>query len=279
MHRGWTKDWRKKLDHPLYSHPLVWHYFGFCVTMANIEDKLWMAGDQLITVKRGSFVTSFQKSSKATGLSFQNIRTAQKKLQLLEMISQKSTNKFTVITVCNYETYQCAESGGQQTTNKRLTNDQQTTNKRLTTTKEAKELKERIRKEKNNSNSVPEVSAELEKNFELFWKEYPNEGGSKKGKGTAKDWFISNLTLEESEKVITAARNYKADGVKPRNVLIFLRGKVRKSEQDWDWKDWIEAEKGGSSAGNNGHLSQPSNYGQRRFGTTAEVDLDEPPGV
>ena len=170
MRRGWTKSWRKKLDHPLYRCPLVWHYFDFCVSKANIKDKEWMVGDSLIVIKRGSFVTSLEKTSSATGLSFQNIRTAQKKLQKLGMISQKATNKFTVITVCNYELYQCAENDAQQTTNKQTTNKQQTNNKQLTTTKEGKERKEGERNiskdcsEFKNLNSKPTGSGAEDKN-------------------------------------------------------------------------------------------------------------------
>ena len=128
MRRGWTKSWRKKLDHPLYRCPLVWHYFVFCVSKANIKDKEWMVGDSLIVIKRGSFVTSLEKTSSATGLSFQNIRTAQKKLQKLGMISQKATNKFTVITVC----ITSFTSAQKMTPNKQLTNKQQTNNKQTT---------------------------------------------------------------------------------------------------------------------------------------------------
>jgi len=37
MHRGYIKDWRKSLDHPLFKKPLIWHFWGYCLKKAQLQ--------------------------------------------------------------------------------------------------------------------------------------------------------------------------------------------------------------------------------------------------
>ena len=76
-------------------------------------------------------------------MSLQVVRTLLKKFELTNEIIVKSTNKFTMLTICKYECYQDESN----TTNKQLTNKQQTTNKQLTTNKNEKNNKENIYRE------------------------------------------------------------------------------------------------------------------------------------
>lgn len=112
---------------------------------ANHSAKKWND----IVIERGQFVTSYESLQKGTGLSLQQIRTIFNKLKE-EEITIKTTNKYSLITIVNYDKYQ----GEITTTNKQtnnqedeiLTNNQQTTNKQLTTNKNNKNKKN----EKNN---------------------------------------------------------------------------------------------------------------------------------
>jgi hypothetical protein len=71
-------------------------------------------------------------------MSERSVRTCLDKLEQTREIAIKSTNRFSVITVCKYASYQLKEKpSDQQNANKRPTNDQQTT-----TTIEGKEGKE-----------------------------------------------------------------------------------------------------------------------------------------
>lgn len=68
-----------------------------------------------------------------TNLTPQTIRTCLNRLKSTNEITSKSTNKFTIITICNYDSYQAqnfsANKQINKQTNKQLTNKQQTTNK------------------------------------------------------------------------------------------------------------------------------------------------------
>lgn len=130
---GFIKLHRKLLEWEWYSDEKVTRLFIHCLLKANYIDKKW----QGIIIKRGSFITSYQKLSGETGLSVQSVRTCINKLKSTGELTGLSHTQYTIISINQYDDYQ--ETNKQ--TNKRLTNDQQTTNKQLTTTKERKKDK------------------------------------------------------------------------------------------------------------------------------------------
>lgn len=120
---------------------LEWQWWGkaemvklwlYLLLSANIEDKKW----QGIEIKRGQLVTSVQHLTETLHLTTQQVRTALKRLQDGGEITTKTTNQFTLITICNYRIYQDYNPTQQQTNNKPITNEQQTNNKPITTTKQ-----------------------------------------------------------------------------------------------------------------------------------------------
>ncbi len=104
-------------------------------------------------IPRGSFVTSLDSLAKELGLSVQEIRTALKHLISTGELTSKSTNKYRIITVVNYEMYQQVN----KQPNSPLTGNQQATNNQLTTIEEYIEYKTNT-EYKNNSvcNNTPE---------------------------------------------------------------------------------------------------------------------------
>ena len=61
-------------------------------------------------------------------MSVQEVRTAMNHLELTGHITRKSTNRFSIVTIANWELYQLEDeqpTNNQQTTNKQLTNNQQ----------------------------------------------------------------------------------------------------------------------------------------------------------
>lgn len=81
------------------------------------------------TIMPGQSVIGLNALSDKLGLSVQQVRTALKKLEKTGEIIKKTTNKFTVVTVANWELYQLDD----EIDNKQVTNEQQTSNKRATT--------------------------------------------------------------------------------------------------------------------------------------------------
>lgn len=131
---GFIKLHRQLLDWEWYKDLPVRILFEHCLLKANYKTKNW----QGIVIEVGSFVTSFENLAFETGLTVQQVRTAIKKLKSTGEITSKSTSRYSIITIKNWNDFQ--ESNTQD--NKQITNEQQTNNKQITTTKESKERKE-----------------------------------------------------------------------------------------------------------------------------------------
>lgn len=116
---------RKILDWQWFSEPKVLHVFLYLLLKANHKPSYWRG----VLVDRGQHITSYETIANATGLSVQNTRTSVRKLIFSKEITCKSTNKFTLVTIVNWDLYQF---NNEKLTSK-LTNNQQTTNKQLTT--------------------------------------------------------------------------------------------------------------------------------------------------
>jgi len=102
-------------------------------------------------VKRGQLITGRKKLSEKTGISERTIRTCLSRLQETGEISIKATNKFSLITICNYETYQgvSSQNDPQPTSNRPAIDQQPTTNNN----------------DKNNNNEEEEEKKEEKKKF------------------------------------------------------------------------------------------------------------------
>lgn len=124
---GWIKIHRKFLDWEWFNKSEAVHLFMYMLLKANHKDAKW----QGIELKRGEFISSLGNISNATGISIQSIRTVLKKLEKTNEIQIKSTNKYTIVTICKYDSYQDEK----ELSNKLITNNQQTVNKQSTTNK------------------------------------------------------------------------------------------------------------------------------------------------
>ena len=148
---------RKMLNWGWYQNINTKTLFLHCLFKAN-----WKDGEfQGKKIPRGSFVTSLSKlseelSSNKQKLTLQVIRTSLKHLVSTNELTIKSTNKYTVITVNNYDNYQDLN----KYLNNQLTNKQQTTNKQLTTIENNKTIKH-----KNNNNIIINIYEFVEQNF------------------------------------------------------------------------------------------------------------------
>ena len=121
---GWIKIHYKFLSWEWFQDDGMVRLFINLLLRANFQPKKWKG----ILLERGQLVTGRRQLSIETGLSERTIRTCLQRLEDTGEITIKTTNKFSIITICNYDTYQYEDNkNGQQTTNKRQTNDQQTT--------------------------------------------------------------------------------------------------------------------------------------------------------
>ena len=140
MH-GWIKLHRKLIKWEWYHDPNMVHLFIYLLLMANHEPQNWLG----VPVKRGQVVTGLKSLNEATGLSTQTLRTCLSRLEKAGNLTSKSTNRFRIITLCNYNTYQISDGDTNKPTNKQLTSQQQASNKPVTANKN-------VKKDKNDNN-------------------------------------------------------------------------------------------------------------------------------
>lgn len=155
---GWIKTHRKATTWEWYKVEHMFHLFSHLIINANHKDGSWRG----IEVKRGQLITGLNALNIQTGIPIQTLRTCLSRLENSGEINKQSTNKYTIITICNYDTY----NSDQQTEFSNLTNDQQTTNKQSTTNKNVKNNKEIKEAKKSIAPFVPPSLDEVKNYFE-----------------------------------------------------------------------------------------------------------------
>lgn len=106
MDRGWIKIYRSLLDWEWFDDAETVKLFIYLLLSANYEDKKWRG----MVVERGQYVTSLGSLSEILRLSVKRVRIRLERLTKSGAITTSGANRFTIITICNYDTYQDAET-------------------------------------------------------------------------------------------------------------------------------------------------------------------------
>ena len=134
---GYIKIYRTLLDWEWYDDSNTKIVFLHLLLNANWRESKYHG----YIIPRGGLVIGLESLSKTLGISIQSIRTSLNHLKSTNEITIKSTNKFSIVTIVNWEKYQGCDDDANKQTNKQLTNEQQTTNKQLTTEEEYKNIR------------------------------------------------------------------------------------------------------------------------------------------
>ena len=124
MAGGYIKLYRQMCDWEWYGDANVFRVFLHLLLNAQHEDIRWQGK----VIQRGQVVTGRKNLSEILRLSEQQIRTALAKLESTGEITKKSTNEYTIITICKWDNYQVSFNDEQPTNNQRITNEQPTNN-------------------------------------------------------------------------------------------------------------------------------------------------------
>jgi len=120
MNNGWIKLHRGLLEWEWFDDDKTFKLFMYLLLSANHKEKNWRG----ITIPKGHILTGRIKLAKRLGMTQQNIRTSLSKLKSTNEITIKTTNKYSLIKVNNWNEYQ---QTNQQTT-KQSTSNQPATN-------------------------------------------------------------------------------------------------------------------------------------------------------
>ena len=142
---GWAKLYRELLDKSIWkmSTPEQKTILITLLLMANHEDKSWEWRGEQYQCRPGEFITSLEKIVEkcGKGVTIQNVRTALKRFEKLEFLTDKSTKQGRLISIVNWGIYQSDSIEPDKESNSQLTDSQQTTNRQLTPNKNNKNNK------------------------------------------------------------------------------------------------------------------------------------------
>lgn len=139
MNQGWIKLHRELMDKPIWlqSTPEQKVILITLLTMANHEERQWEWKGQKFIAKPGQFITSIKSivDKCGDGISTQNVRSAIKRFEKFNFLTNQSTKQNRLITIENWGFYQGRELEGNKDPNNQLTKTQQRPNNQLTTNK------------------------------------------------------------------------------------------------------------------------------------------------
>ena len=145
MYRGYVKLWRALLDKPVWINSTSDQRSVLIaiLLMANHEMAEWEWQGKRFNVNPGEFITSIASLRKLAGNSIttQNVRSALKRFEKLEFLTNKSTKTGRLITIINWEVYQGVFEETNKQVNKDPTKTQQRPSKEVTTNKNDKNYK------------------------------------------------------------------------------------------------------------------------------------------
>ena len=123
---GFVKIHRQMVEWGWYDDPNTKALFLHLLLTATYKDAEYRG----YKLKPGDVVVGRKSLAKALGMSEQQVRTAMAHLEQTGEITRKSTNRFTVVSIANWASYQLVEE--------KVTNNQPTSNQQITTSKEYK---------------------------------------------------------------------------------------------------------------------------------------------
>ncbi|MGX1433890.1 DnaD/phage-associated family protein [Cytobacillus horneckiae] len=128
--QGWVSIHRKIMNNPVWQDPKLFKLWMLCLLEASHKEHDQLVGKQIVNLQPGQFITGrfslsklFNEGAKKSDIVPEStVWRWLKWLEKNEFLNIKSSTKFSVITIKNWNLYQQSE---QQMNNKRTANEQQ----------------------------------------------------------------------------------------------------------------------------------------------------------
>jgi hypothetical protein len=138
--KGWVKLWRLTFDHALLNSKPWCDGYAWCYlfSRANHDKGVVNFRNEYIELERGQFLTSQIQLSEKWGWTRKHVKKFLFALENDKMLTTRTTNRYIIVTICNYEIYQSNEyekeqqveqQATQQKRNRRPNSDPQTRSK------------------------------------------------------------------------------------------------------------------------------------------------------
>jgi hypothetical protein len=232
----WFKYYRSSSDHHLRKKPTVWLYWLHCLESVSWKDHTVFWDGKEVHLEPGSFITSIPRDQLKNSFSSQQVRWARRVLQRCSMITVKTSNAGSLITVCNWRKHQAqterATRSKEQANDSPVADEQQMRDRKTAITEEGKKVK------KGRTKKITTAAPQYSEAFEKFWKVYPKH----EDKAEAFELFLelekNYFPENELEKdLIKFAFAYAAEFKGARKKYA---KKAKYILRDAEWKYWME---------------------------------------
>lgn len=224
---GWLKLYRSILDSAVFQDAEILKVWIWLLCNVAFEQHDTICYGKVINLKPGQIATGRKKIAQCTDLNENKVYRALTALKSLGNIEIKATNKYSIITVVNWDKYQ--DENGKRTANEQQANSKTTTEEQQTNNKRTQH--------KNGNNGKNEKEIYMCPFFDRAWELFPN----KKGKSAVSKKAIRELAEAGEAVVIAAIENYKAEiqrkGTEEKYILhgsTFFNGR---------WRDYVVEDK------------------------------------
>ena len=224
---GWLKLYRSILDSAVFQDAEVLKVWIWLLCNVAFEQHDTICYGKVITLKPGQIATGRKKIAQCTDLNENKVYRALNALKSLGNIEIKATNKYSIITVVNWDKYQ--EENGKRTTGEQQNNSRTTTEEQQGNNKRTQH--------KNGNNGKNEKEIYMCPFFERAWDLFPN----KKGKSAVSKKAMRELAEAGETVVISAVEKYKEEierkGTEEKYILhgsTFFNGR---------WRDYVVEDK------------------------------------
>ena len=151
MQTGYIKLYRRSLSNGWLRNHKLWALWTWSLLKASHKEHTVNVGGQEVTLKAGQFIFGRRMAALETGLTEKEVRNRAKTLLQRQNWAIKRANKFSIVTIVNWATYQGeGNEKGQQKGQQRASKGPQT---------------RMVENGKNNTNG----------HFEIFWKAWPKK--------------------------------------------------------------------------------------------------------
>jgi len=188
MRQGYIKIWRKALDNEWLKNHKLWVFWCYCLLKASHKKHMVKIGYQDIEINPGQFIFGRKKASIELKIHESSIQRCIYVLKKMGNIEIETNNKFSVITIINWDIYQSDECHIEQQS------EQQANNKR-THTRMLKNVKNKY---------IADFSAEI---YQIYLSEI---NPKQKSRSRALKNISSWLTKQSKEDLVQAIKNYKS---------------------------------------------------------------------
>lgn len=148
---NWVLEHRKVMEHKIWQCDALYKLWRYCVMSAKWADDIFSNGEAKICLKRGQFVGSLKHVSQDLNWPKSKTQFKLKTLRRLNAINTEVIRGITVITVLNYNKYQCIN-------NEPKTHLKRILNASVSDLVPSKELKTKELKKKEKKEGSPEPS-------------------------------------------------------------------------------------------------------------------------